>query len=243
MEMMDQSRIPIIIPAYEPDKKLTELIEKLVGNGLKNIIIVDDGSGENFKSIFDSATALGATVLRHDLNKGKGEALKSAFRFCLENVNGLEGCITADSDGQHSPECIIKCIEALRSNPNCLVMGSRDFTLPGIPKASIIGNMNTNKIIRHMYGKNMSDTQTGLRGIPAKLMAECLEIKEARFEFEIKMLTHALETSFEIVEVPILTIYDSEKNHATHFRPLKDTLKIYRSMGFFRSVFILLFKR
>ena len=63
MEMMDQSRIPIIIPAYEPDKKLTELIEKLVGNGLKNIIIVDDGSGENFKSIFDSATALGATVL------------------------------------------------------------------------------------------------------------------------------------------------------------------------------------
>ena len=103
--------------------------------------------------------------------------------------------------------------------------------------------MNTNKIIRHIYGKDMSDTQTGLRGISKKLMEECLAIKFDRFEFEIRMLTLALDSSIDIVEVPIQTIYDSEKNHATHFRPIKDTAKIYRAIGFWRSIYILLFKK
>ena len=136
------------------------------------------------------------TKLIESLVQKKGAALKTAFRHCLENYPNLIGCVTADSDGQHSPECMEKCIRALAANPQSLVMGSRDFTLPGIPKASIIGNMNTNKIIRHIYGKDMMDTQTGLRGISRQLMSECLNIKFDRFEFEIKMLTLALDSSF-----------------------------------------------
>ncbi|MBP5358965.1 MAG: glycosyltransferase family 2 protein [Treponema sp.] len=243
MSDLNQNVIPILIPAYEPDERLPILIENLVQKNLNPIIVIDDGSGEDFQPVFDSVKNLGVTVLQHKSNMGKGAAIKTAFRFCLENYPNLIGCITADSDGQHSPECMEKCIKALSSNPQSLVMGSRDFTLPGIPKASIIGNMNTNKIIRHIYGKNMMDTQTGLRGISKQLMSECLNIKFDRFEFEIKMLTLALDSSIEIVEVPIQTIYDSEKNHATHFRPLKDTIKIYRAIGFWRSLFILLFKK
>ena len=243
MESLNQDCIPIIIPAYEPNENLTKLIENLVQKQLNSIIVIDDGSGNDYQSIFDAVKELGATVLQHKTNMGKGAALKTAFRHCLENYPNLIGCVTADSDGQHSPECMEKCIKALAANPQSLVMGSRDFTLPGIPKASIIGNMNTNKIIRHIYGKDMMDTQTGLRGISRQLMSECLNIKFDRFEFEIKMLTLALDSSVEIIEVPIQTIYDSEKNHATHFRPIKDTLKIYRAIGFWRSAFILIFKK
>ena len=243
MSIENHDCIPIIIPAYEPDERLPALIKELVDSGLKKIIIVDDGSGNDYMNIFNSVTAMGAEVLHHDMNMGKGAALKTAFRYCLDNISDLKGCVTADSDGQHSVECITKCIEALEIHSDSLVMGCRDFTLPGIPKASIIGNMNTNKIIRHLYGKNMTDTQTGLRGIPKQLMEECLNIKHNRFEFEIKMLINALETKLEIVEVPIKTIYDSQKNHATHFKPIRDTLKIYKAIGFFRSAFVLIFRR
>lgn len=243
MSDLSNNDIAIIIPAYEPNENLPKLIENLIQKNLNPVIVIDDGSGQEYQAIFDSVKGLGATVIQHKTNMGKGAAIKTAFKYCLENYPNLIGCVTADSDGQHSPECMEKCIKALISNPQSLVMGSRDFTLPGIPKASIIGNMNTNKIIRYIYGKNMMDTQTGLRGIPRQLMSDCLNIKFNRFEFEIKMLTLALDSSIEIVEVPIQTIYDSEKNHATHFRPIKDTLKIYRSMGFFRSAFILLFKK
>ncbi|MBO7637883.1 MAG: glycosyltransferase family 2 protein [Treponema sp.] len=243
MSGLDQSRIPIIIPSYEPNESLAKLIENLVQKDFKSIIVVDDGSGNDYQEIFDSVKNLGATVIQHKSNMGKGAALKTAFKYCLENIEGIVGCVTADSDGQHSIDCIGKCIQALAEHPASLVMGSRDFTLPGIPKASIIGNMNTNKIIRHIYGKDMSDTQTGLRGISKKLMEECLGIKFDRFEFEIRMLTLALDSSVDVVEVPIQTIYDSEKNHATHFRPIKDTVKIYRAIGFWCSIYILLFKK
>lgn len=243
MSVLDQSRIPVIIPSYEPNESLTKLVENLVQKNFKSIVVVDDGSGKDYQGIFDSIKELGTTVIQHKSNMGKGAALKTAFKYCLENIEGLIGCVTADSDGQHSIECIGKCIQALADHPASLVMGSRDFTLPGIPKASIIGNMNTNKIIRYLYGKDMSDTQTGLRGIPKKLMEECLAIKFDRFEFEIRMLTLALDSSLEVVDVPIQTIYDSEKNHATHFRPIKDTIKIYRAIGLWRSLFILILKK
>lgn len=239
---VNQERIPVIIPSYEPDARLVSLLEKLVDAGIKNIVIVDDGSGEDYKEYFETAkNKFHAQVIVHDKNSGKGAALKTAFRFCIENIPDLIGCITADSDGQHSPECILKVMESLEKNPSEFIMGSRDFTQPGVPKMSAFGNRNTNKIIKTVYKKDLKDTQTGLRGLPKAFMSDCLGIKGDRFEFEIKMLCLALEKEIGIEEVPIKTIYDSEKNHATHFNPFLDTVKIYRSLGFFKSIGIILF--
>lgn len=241
---MDQNFIPLIIPSYEPDERLIDLLGRLSVSGIKNIVLVDDGSGEAYRNYFDRAESeFGVTVLRHDVNRGKGAALKTAFSFCIENIPDLIGCVTADSDGQHSPECILKCMDALFENPEKLVLGSRDFTSPGIPKLSVFGNKNTNKIIKKVYKRDLRDTQTGLRGLPKGFMKKCLSIRGNRFEFEIKMLVLALKNKMEICEVPIQTIYDSEKNHATHFHPFKDTVKIYASLGFFRSIGIILFTK
>lgn len=239
----DQNLIPLIIPSYEPDERLLLLLENLLEMNIKKIIIVDDGSGENYKKIFDDAVnRFGVKVLRHEQNRGKGAALKTAFNFCLNEITDLIGCVTADSDGQHSPDCILKCMNALYENPSKLIMGCRDFTLPGIPQKSILGNKNTNKIINNLYGTNLSDTQTGLRGLSTDFMHKCLEIKGNRFEYEIKMLSYALAKKIAVLEVPIDTIYDSEKNHSTHFRPIVDTIKIYSALGFFKSLGILISK-
>lgn len=240
----DFKQIPIIIPSYEPDIRLLDLLRDLKSYGFTKIIFVNDGSSPKFNFIFEIAkNNSNVEILYHQENLGKGAALKTAFDYCIKNIKNLGGCITADSDGQHSPSSINNCILALINNPQNLIMGVRDFHKSGIPKKSIIGNLLTNKIINKIYGKNLTDTQTGLRGLPSDFMKLCTQLEGNRFEFEMEMLTLALEKNIQITEVPIETIYDSERNHSTHFKPIADSIKIYKTLGFFRCLKILFFGR
>lgn len=237
------STIPIIIPSYEPDERLIQLLKDLHKENLTQIVIVDDGSAQEYQSIFETALKeFHVHLIHHKINLGKGCALKTACDYCKKTFSDLTGCITADSDGQHSPASIKACIQALEKNPDSLIMGHRDFTSPDIPKKSLIGNNNTNKIFRSLYGKELKDTQTGLRGIPAGFIPDLLKLKGKRFEYEMQMLICAYEKNIQIVEVPIETIYDSKLNHSTHFRPIVDTFKIYKVFGVAKSLKAIFFK-
>lgn len=92
-----------MIPAYEPSGRLAALLEELVLGWPGPIVVVDDGSSTSCSVVFDRARALGATVLVHGLNRGKGAALKTAFSYLLEQVPTVAGAVTADADGQHLP--------------------------------------------------------------------------------------------------------------------------------------------
>ena len=117
--------IPVVIPSYEPDEQLVELCEALVTSGITDICIVDDGSGEEYRSIFDRIETTYANenvrILRHAVNMGKGRALKTAFQDLLERRQGLIGCVTADSDGQHTPKDIYRCMLELAGHPDRFV--------------------------------------------------------------------------------------------------------------------------
>lgn len=111
--------IPVIIPAYEPDNRLIFLLNSLIENKIGPIVIVDDGSGPEYSDIFEQVREIiecnNGTILVHDVNKGKGRALKTAFDYVLKNFSeDIPGVITADSDGQHTVICIKKIIEALK---------------------------------------------------------------------------------------------------------------------------------
>lgn len=101
-----------------------------------------------------------------------------------------------------------------------------------IPLKSSFGNNLTRKVFHLLYGLDISDTQTGLRGIPANFMKSLLEVRGDRFEFETRMLITAVQKNIQLIEVPIETIYDSKVNHSTHFRPIVDSIRIYRVFGF-----------
>lgn len=224
--------IPIIIPAYEPDRQLVELVRELVDDE-DLIVIVDDGSGSDYVSIFEECSnILGdkGIVLTHDMNKGKGRAMKTAFSFVLEYYPEITGVVTADSDGQHNKMSIDSVKVELRENPESLILGVRCFDNDGIPWKSIFGNRLTVKTFQYISGIKVSDTQTGLRGIPKEYIRQLLNVKGERFEFETEMLIESLG-KYPIIEVSISTIYDSEKNHKTHFQPILDSLKIYRVFG------------
>ena len=227
-EYLSEYGIPIVIPAYEPGQDVVDLCGRLKSAGFREIIIVDDGSGGAYRAIFDEMeSGCHCRVLRHAVNLGKGRAIKTAVNDILNNNPDVTGIVTADSDGQHTPEDIRRCMQALAQNPGKLILGCRDFSKKDIPWKSKLGNEVTKKIMSFLCGVRVSDTQTGLRGIPRGLMIQLMNMPGERFEFETNMLLESKE-EYDIVEVPIETIYDSRENHKTHFSPFRDSVMIYR---------------
>ena len=233
MEMTEKRKIPVVIPAYEPDEKLLGLLGELKKEGIAPVIVVDDGSGPKYRKLFDRAEKeFGAKVLRHAVNLGKGRALKTAFNECLQSSGEIIGCVTADSDGQHTAASIRKCMEAMREHPLALVLGCRNFDQKDVPARSAFGNKLTRQVLQYLAGVSVSDSQTGLRGIPRGLMARLMNVSGERFEFETNMLLEAKAASVPILEVKIPTIY-LEKNKRSHFRPVQDSIRIYGMFGKF----------
>lgn len=234
--------IPIIIPAYEPDERLIKLLKEFREKNVRDVILVDDGSSVEYKEIFQQAKQIlreiDGILLIHECNQGKGRALKTAFSYILDNCPEAIGTVTADSDGQHTIECISSVSDELLKNPNKLILGVRNFEEENIPWKSEFGNKITMKVLGYVSGIHVSDTQTGLRGIPRGFMKELINVAGERFEFETRMLLESVG-KYSIKEVPIKTIYDSKENHQTHFRPIKDSLKIYKILGakFFKYIF------
>ncbi len=230
---MDYKEIPLIIPSLEPDEKLLRLLEQLHAAGIQNIVLVDDGSGPEYAHYFDEAkTRWGCTVLRHAVNLGKGRALKTAFNHCLNTWPEAPGCVTADSDGQHTPACILDVMQALTQHPDHLVLGCRNFDEKDVPLRSSFGNKCTCFMFKALIGLNISDTQTGLRAIPTAFMHWLMRTGGERFEFESNMLIDTKEAKVPILEVPIETVY-IEENRTSHFNPLRDSARIYAVFGKF----------
>lgn len=232
--------VPIVIPSYEPDENLPVFCNRLKYCGLTNIIVIDDGSGEKYEEFFQEVKKIdGCTVLKHAVNQGKGRALKTAFNYILNHFSEKTvGCVTADSDGQHNVEDVLKCVNSLVENPNSLILGCRDFGGEQIPWKSRFGNELTKRICNYLCGIKISDTQTGLRGIPTSFMRILLNVPGERFEYETNMLIEA-KGNYDFVEVPIETVYDSKDNHRTHFDPVKDSIRIYMIFGRIFSRYII----
>lgn len=225
-DKLDMENIALVIPAYEPGAPLIRLLQQLCPHWNGPIIVVDDGSSEKSAPIFRQAEEMGARVLRHSVNLGKGRALKTAFNVCLTEYMGLIGCVTADADGQHLPEDILRCAKALCRTPSALILGCRDFSGTQVPWQNRLGNRMTCLVMRWFGGVDLEDTQTGLRGIPAGFMRRLMQVDGERYEFETNMLLFAKRQDIAMIEIPIETVY-LDQNRASHFRPLRDGLRIY----------------
>lgn len=219
--------IYIVIPAYEPDEKLTAVVEELYNETDCKLIVVNDGSGEDKRAVFESIKGR-AVLLEHEHNRGKGAALKTAFAYIKENVSGSYGVITADADGQHKTSDIMRIADALEAHPDRLIMGCRKFT-GDIPFRSRFGNNMTRAVFRFAAGVGVSDTQTGLRGFSGSLTNFMLGLSGERYEFEMNMLLEAAREGIAFFEVPIETVYIND-NKSSHFKPVRDSLRIYRDI-------------
>jgi glycosyltransferase involved in cell wall biosynthesis len=214
----------ILIAAYEPGEKLVNLIQALMDICEYDIVVVDDGSGEGYKNIFDSVSNLGCTVLTHEKNKGKGAALKTGLKY-IEETKEDSGVVTADCDGQHLPKDIVKIAESIIEHKNSVVLGTRRF-VGKVPFRSRFGNTITRSIFSFASGAKVYDTQTGLRGFSREMLPWLCEIQGDRFEYEMNMLLDTVPAGYSFYEIDIDTVY-LEENKSSHFHPLKDSLRVY----------------
>lgn len=225
----------IVLPSLDPDAKFAKVVDGLVENGFRHIVIVDDGSDEAHQVWFEKAAAYPqCEVLHHGVNRGKGRALKTAFRHVLVNLPQLEGVITIDGDGQHLVEDIIACGDRMLEEGDKVVLGCRDFDQPGVPPRSVAGNKTTSRMFR-IYGIRLSDTQTGLRAIPKACLDRFSAIEGERFEYETNMLLNMKRAGIGFLEQPITTVYD-EEDYSSHYDSVKDSWRIFKIMfkGLFR---------
>lgn len=218
-------RISVILPSLNPSDKFDAVVDGVVAAGFARIVIVDDGSRDDCKAHFRRAERHPqVTVLTHEVNRGKGQALRTAFQYLLEQGD-CRGAVTIDGDGQHLIGDILRCAEAIAENT--LVMGCRDFSGPEVPARSRTGNRITCVVFRLLCGIRLSDTQTGLRGVPVSLFPALLRVRGDRFEYETNMLLDFKRQGVAFQEVPIETVYE-DGNSESHFRPVVDSLKIYK---------------
>ena len=224
----------IIIPALDPDAKMAAYVEELIEAGFDRIILVNDGSDEEHSKVFDDLKShQECVVLRHVINLGKGRGLKNAFNYFLgmDDVNKYCGVITVDSDGQHTVADVLKIATKMQNNSDehrdSLVLGCRNFDLSHVPFKSRYGNKITIATFRLLHGVKLSDTQTGLRGIPTSLIPAYIDLAGERFEYETNMLIVSARSGIGITEVPIETVY-MDNNAGTHFNPFRDSVAIYK---------------
>ena len=225
-----QRKVAVILPSLDPDAKFTRVVEGLVENGFQHVVIVDDGSSAERQRFFEEAERHPeCTVIHHGVNKGKGRALKTAFDHVRRELPELEGVITIDGDGQHLLPDIVACAERMLAEGDKVVLGCRDFDAPGVPPRSVAGNKTTNRLFKLFYGITISDTQTGLRAIPARFLDRFCEMEGERFEYETNMLLQMKKQHIVFVEQPIATVYDPE-DYSSHYNALKDSWRILKIM-------------
>ncbi len=226
MNSIKTDNVAILIPTLNPEDKTVVFLKNLRKKCRNPIIVINDGSKKECDELFETIEKIeNCILLHHGVNLGKGRALKTGFNYYLLNFSG-NGVVTADGDGQHDIDDIIKCIEMLECGDKELILGVRDFSQNHVPWKSALGNKLTRTLLVLFLKCKIQDSQTGLRGIPPELLRDLMNCPGERFEFETAMLFLAKKNKIKFHLVPIKTIYE-ENNKGTHFDPIVDSMKIY----------------
>lgn len=219
--------VSVIIPSLNPDEKLVAVVEAVIKEGFTDVILVNDGSDSDHLWPFEKVSKYKeCTILTHEVNKGKGRGLKTAFEYCINNRPDIDGVVTVDGDNQHKADDIMNCSRVMVETGN-VVLGSRDFSGDDVPKRSKMGNNLTSGVFKVLCRLKISDTQTGLRAIPKKYLQTLCEVEGERFEYETNMLLSFKRYHIGFQEETIKTVY-IEENASSHFNPVKDSIKIYK---------------
>lgn len=215
----------VLIPAYEPDNQLIELVRRLVDNGF-SVLTVDDGSGDRYADIF-AAVREYATVVTLEHNSGKGAALKAGMRYIRDEMPDCEHFITCDADGQHRVEDVVRVRELLHKG-NSFVLTVRN-PRKGIPLRSKVGNDLSRVVYALLSNRYLSDNQSGLRGFARSHIDWMVAVEKNNYDYEMNVLYYAAKQGLRIATLPIDAIYIGN-NESSHFNPIGDTVKIYRSL-------------
>jgi glycosyltransferase involved in cell wall biosynthesis len=220
------SSLAILIPAFNPNQNIIDLVLDLSYFKWNEIIVINDGSSNESQIFFDNLNDFdNVHILTHQSNKGKGAALKTGIDYLNSKNTKLDGLITVDSDGQHLVKDIEKIAREVKNRKNDVIFGVRLFD-ESIPFRSKFGNKITKHLLYIFNGISLTDTQTGLRYLPVSIFDELLKLPGNKYEFELECIFTIKKLGYNITQIKIKTVYING-NKDSHFRPLIDSARIY----------------
>jgi glycosyltransferase involved in cell wall biosynthesis len=209
----------LIVPAFEAARTVEEVVRGLVALLDLPVIVVDDGSTDGTA---EAAARCGATVVRHQQNRGKGEAIRTGLLRAARD--GAPVAVTVDADGQH-PADSARAVLFGSDDPGALVLGVRDLLRDGAPRSNRFGNGISNFFLSLFAGRSLRDTQCGLRRYP---VTETLALgaRARGYGFEGEVVLRAIARGIPLVEVPVAVSYPPTDRRTTHFRKFVDPVRI-----------------
>ena len=202
--------IVILVPAYNEARFIGDVVKGALKYG--PVVVIDDGSSDETGAV---AALAGAKVIAHAVNRGKGKALDTGFRYAVQRK--MAAAITLDADGQHDPDEIPQFIAAFRAGRGDIIIGQRDFSQ--MPAKNQFGNRTGTFLLGLAMGRPIPDNQSGYRLLSRPAM-EAIRTDATRFEAEVELLLRAQLAGFQMAWIPIKTIYNDK---VSHFRPLHDS--------------------
>lgn len=224
MEKQLQNKIHIIIPAFNEEKVIEDVISEVQKAGYADIIVVDDGSADDTHR--KTCGIENVTALKHFINRGKGAAIKTGMEAA--KILDANIVVTMDGDGQHNPDDIGKMISLINEGYD-VVLGSRLKNSKGMPKYKIAHNMIGNLLVWMIYGLWVTDSQSGFRAYSKKAIS-MIDTKTDRYEYDSEVIREIKRHKLKFTEIPIEVRYTEYSMGKTHKMNLKNGLKTLLKM-------------
>lgn len=210
----------VVIPAYNEEKVIQDVIREIQSAGYTNLIVVDDGSIDD---TYGKARSLPDVItLKHRINRGKGAATKTGIEAA--KILGANIVVTLDGDGQHDPSDIHHLIGPISEKHCDVVLGSRLLNPAGMPKYKIWHNKIANFITWYLYGLWVSDSQSGFRAY-SRHAIEIINTKTDRYEYDSEVIREISAYKLKYREVPIEVRYTEYSMGKTEKQSLVNGIK------------------
>jgi glycosyltransferase involved in cell wall biosynthesis len=210
----------VLVPVFDN----AETVGSVVGGARDlgyEVLVVDDGSRDGSG---ERAREAGGLVIRHDVNRGKGAALKTGFEEARER--GFTHAVAIDADGQHFPEDVPRLAAAVAASPDALIVGVRDFsTQEHVPAKSSFGRALSNFWVWFETGVRVADSQCGLRAYPLEHVLR-LDLRHDRYDLEVEVIVRAAWAGLPVVSLPVRVHYPPPHERISHFRLFADNARI-----------------
>jgi glycosyltransferase involved in cell wall biosynthesis len=211
-------RVMVLIPAYNAAKSVGDVV-RASKDIIRDVVVVNDGSRDDTASV---ARAAGAEVVDHPQNRGKGGALKTGFAHAIKN--GYDVVVTLDADGQHLPREIPKFLKSREETKADLIIGGRSHLFGEMLPRRRLANRFSAWSIAKASGTKVTDSQSGFRLYSANLLRN-VRLRTEGFDLESEVIVRAGVGGFKVLTIPIdLGFVDGIST--SHYKPLKDTLRI-----------------
>ncbi len=232
--MSRQDKIYVVLPAYNEQGKIGQVVEKVKKIDLVDkIVVVDDCSTD---ATSEEANAAGATVIKHEKNMGVGAGIRTGINYGREN--GFDICLILSGDDQHEPTEIGRVVEPIIENKFDFVQGSR--RLKG---GRVVNDRPFRKITTQLYSaffsilvlRRITDATNGFRGFRLNIFDQPgIDIEQSwldRYELEPYILYKVLKNKkIRVTEVPITIYYHGGRKQFTKMRPFRDWWRLARPM-------------